>query len=78
MMKPSGRAGEHAGERVEGTGTKTNGHGADLDVHDLAVGAEGNDVAAIGREDLEGVSVAHRTTLSKLKTVFNIVDASKN
>lgn len=72
VMQPGARAGEHAGEGVEGTRTQAYGHGADLDVHDIALGAEGDDVAAIGREELERVAVAHSCMVSKVKTVFNI------
>lgn len=71
-MELRARASQHARERVEGTRSQTQSHGADLDVHDLALGAEGDDVSAIGREDLERVSVAHALTVTKVKTVFNI------
>lgn len=63
VVQTSARSREHFGERVEGTGSHSQGHGADLDVDDLAVGAERDDVAAIGREGLERVSVAHRSTI---------------
>ena len=72
VVQASARSREHMRERVEGTGTQSQGHGPDLDVDDLAVGTERDRVAAIGREELERVSVAHRSTLQKLKTVFNI------
>jgi hypothetical protein len=72
VVQASARASEHGREGVERSGPQSQGHGPDLEVDDLALGAEVHDVAAIGREELERVSVAHRCTLSKVKTVFNI------
>ena len=69
-MQTSARAREHLGQRVEGTRSQSQGHWPDLDVDDLAVAAEGNRIPAVGREELEGVSVAHSRTVETLKTVF--------
>lgn len=72
VMQPIARTSEHASEGVERSRPQAQGHGTNIDMHDLALGAVGDDVAVVGSEGLEGMSVAHRHTLQKLKTVFNI------
>lgn len=70
LVEPCGRQHQQIAELGERAGPQTQGHRADVDMDDVALAAELDDVAAVGGQELEAVSVAHVKPLSKLKSVF--------